>query len=127
MHGFRYMRNANAGRVQANVREAHAEQGVIQHMTCPCATSIGATSVLDSRKTKTAVRRRRECPKCGRRITTYEAEKPQIKYKVRRVTAKVPDRRASEFVEQIRLIIAERNGLMTLTKGAWASLLKIVE
>jgi transcriptional repressor NrdR len=40
-------------------------------MRCPyCAKD--ETRVLESRQTKDALRRRRECGKCGRRFTTYE-------------------------------------------------------
>lgn len=44
-------------------------------MRCPYCEH-DATKVIDSRETKTKVRRRRECEKCERRFTTYEtAEK----------------------------------------------------
>lgn len=39
---------------------------------CPiCATAM---AVIDSRQIDTGVRRRRECPSCSNRITTYEIE-----------------------------------------------------
>lgn len=40
-------------------------------MRCPYCTK-SETRVLESRETQDALRRRRECDKCGRRFTTYE-------------------------------------------------------
>jgi transcriptional repressor NrdR len=53
-------------------------------MTCPsCERS---TRVLESRQAEagTAVRRRRECPTCGRRFTTYERREPDPLYVIKR-------------------------------------------
>jgi transcriptional repressor NrdR len=53
-------------------------------MTCPsCETS---TRVLESRQAEagTAVRRRRECPSCGRRFTTYERREPDPLHVIKR-------------------------------------------
>ena len=47
-------------------------------MSCPFC-NYEDTKVIDSRKSEGKKRRRRECPKCGRRFTTYEAvEKPML-------------------------------------------------
>lgn len=41
-----------------------------------CKTCNGATFVIDSRyKSGNQIRRRRECEKCGQRVTTFECEK----------------------------------------------------
>jgi transcriptional repressor NrdR len=53
-------------------------------MTCPsCERS---TRVLESRQAEagTSVRRRRECPACGRRFTTYERREPDPLYVIKR-------------------------------------------
>jgi transcriptional repressor NrdR len=53
-------------------------------MTCPsCERS---TRVLESRHAEagTAIRRRRECPTCGRRFTTYERREPDPLYVIKR-------------------------------------------
>jgi transcriptional repressor NrdR len=51
--------------------------GVIK-MRCPFC-SHEDTRVIDSRPSEGKKRRRRECPKCGRRFTTYEVvEKPLL-------------------------------------------------
>ena len=53
-------------------------------MTCPsCERS---TRVLESRQAEagTATRRRRECPSCGRRFTTYERREPDPLYVIKR-------------------------------------------
>src|SRR5437868_3536205 len=53
-------------------------------MTCPsCERS---TRVLESRQAEAgmAVRRRRECPTCGRRFTTYERREPDPLYVIKR-------------------------------------------
>ena len=53
-------------------------------MTCPsCERS---TRVLESRHADagTAIRRRRECPTCGRRFTTYERREPDPLYVIKR-------------------------------------------
>ncbi|MBQ8967487.1 transcriptional regulator NrdR [Ruminococcus sp.] len=47
-------------------------------MRCPFC-SFEDTRVIDSRPSEGKKRRRRECPKCGRRFTTYEVvEKPLL-------------------------------------------------
>ncbi|MBO5449260.1 MAG: transcriptional repressor NrdR [Ruminococcus sp.] len=47
-------------------------------MRCPFC-SYEDTRVIDSRPSEGKKRRRRECPKCGRRFTTYEiVEKPSL-------------------------------------------------
>ncbi|MBQ8824842.1 MAG: transcriptional repressor NrdR [Ruminococcus sp.] len=47
-------------------------------MRCPFCGDCD-TRVLDSRPTDTRIRRRRECGKCGKRFTTYEAiERPLL-------------------------------------------------
>ena len=53
-------------------------------MTCPSCER--ATRVLESRQAEggTAVRRRRECPKCGGRFTTYERREPEPLYVIKR-------------------------------------------
>ena len=53
-------------------------------MTCPsCERS---TRVLESRQADagTAIRRRRECPACGGRFTTYERREPDPLYVIKR-------------------------------------------
>ena len=53
-------------------------------MTCPsCERS---TRVLESRQAEAgaAIRRRRECPTCGRRFTTYERREPDPLYVIKR-------------------------------------------
>jgi transcriptional repressor NrdR len=53
-------------------------------MTCPsCERS---TRVLESRQAEAgaAIRRRRECPACGRRFTTYERREPDPLYVIKR-------------------------------------------
>lgn len=53
-------------------------------MTCPnCECS---TRVLESRQAEAgmAVRRRRECPTCGRRFTTYERREPDPLFVIKR-------------------------------------------
>jgi transcriptional repressor NrdR len=53
-------------------------------MTCPsCERS---TRVLESRHAEagTAIRRRRECPTCGGRFTTYERREPDPLYVIKR-------------------------------------------
>ena len=53
-------------------------------MTCPsCERS---TRVLESRHAEAgaAIRRRRECPTCGRRFTTYERREPDPLYVIKR-------------------------------------------
>ena len=53
-------------------------------MTCPsCERS---TRVLESRQADagTAIRRRRECPTCGGRFTTYERREPDPLYVIKR-------------------------------------------
>jgi transcriptional regulator NrdR family protein len=44
-------------------------------LTCDCG---GGTRVVDSRGTKGAIRRRRECLECRRRFTTYEARAEHV-------------------------------------------------
>lgn len=47
-------------------------------MKCPFCSNED-TRVIDSRPSEGKKRRRRECPKCGKRFTTYEViEKPQL-------------------------------------------------
>ena len=47
-------------------------------MRCPFC-NYEDTRVIDSRPSEGKKRRRRECPKCGKRFTTYEVvEKPQL-------------------------------------------------
>ena len=47
-------------------------------MRCPFC-NYEDTRVIDSRPSEGQKRRRRECPKCGKRFTTYEVvEKPQL-------------------------------------------------
>ncbi len=47
-------------------------------MRCPFC-NYEDTRVIDSRPSEEKKRRRRECPKCGKRFTTYEVvEKPQL-------------------------------------------------
>ena len=47
-------------------------------MRCPFCNQED-TRVIDSRPSEGKKRRRRECPKCGKRFTTYEVvEKPQL-------------------------------------------------
>ena len=47
-------------------------------MRCPFC-NYEDTRVIDSRPSERKKRRRRECPKCGKRFTTYEVvEKPQL-------------------------------------------------
>ena len=47
-------------------------------MRCPFC-NYEDTRVIDSRQSEGKKRRRRECPKCGKRFTTYEVvEKPQL-------------------------------------------------
>jgi transcriptional repressor NrdR len=47
-------------------------------MKCPFCNNED-TRVIDSRPSEGKKRRRRECPKCGKRFTTYEViEKPQL-------------------------------------------------
>ena len=47
-------------------------------MRCPFC-NYEDTRVIDSRPSEVKKRRRRECPKCGKRFTTYEVvEKPQL-------------------------------------------------
>ena len=47
-------------------------------MRCPFCNFLD-TRVIDSRPSEGKKRRRRECPKCGKRFTTYEVvEKPQL-------------------------------------------------
>ncbi|MBR1422635.1 MAG: transcriptional repressor NrdR [Ruminococcus sp.] len=47
-------------------------------MRCPFCNNDD-TRVIDSRPSEGKKRRRRECPKCGKRFTTYEViEKPQL-------------------------------------------------
>lgn len=48
-------------------------------MRCP-ACSRSTTGVLDSRTNanRTVIRRRRSCPFCHHRFTTYEAERPNL-------------------------------------------------
>ncbi|MBR1864299.1 MAG: transcriptional repressor NrdR [Ruminococcus sp.] len=47
-------------------------------MRCPYCNNDD-TRVVDSRPSEGKKRRRRECPKCGKRFTTYEVvEKPQL-------------------------------------------------
>ena len=47
-------------------------------MQCPFC-SADSTQVIDSRPAPDGVRRRRECPDCGERFTTYErAEEPRL-------------------------------------------------
>ena len=53
-------------------------------MTCPsCECS---TRVLESRQAEAgaAIRRRRECPTCGHRFTTYERREPDPLYVIKR-------------------------------------------
>lgn len=50
----------------------------VLHMRCPFCNHED-TRVIDSRPSEGKKRRRRECPKCGRRFTTYEVvEKPML-------------------------------------------------
>lgn len=53
-------------------------------MTCP--TCEAATRVLESRQADAgaAIRRRRECPACGRRFTTYERREPDPLHVIKR-------------------------------------------
>ena len=53
-------------------------------MTCPSCEH--STRVLESRHAEagTAIRRRRECPTCGRRFTTYERREPDPLYVIKR-------------------------------------------
>lgn len=53
-------------------------------MTCPSCER--PTRVLESRQADsgTSVRRRRECPECGRRFTTYERREPDPLHVIKR-------------------------------------------
>lgn len=46
--------------------------GVGVDLRCPYCKSRYGNFVVESRQTRTGIRRRRECLKCGRRWTTYE-------------------------------------------------------
>jgi transcriptional repressor NrdR len=51
-----------------------------------CSACSSPTRVLESRRAEggAAMRRRRECPACGRRFTTYERREPEPLYVVKR-------------------------------------------
>src|SRR5436305_3777631 len=53
-------------------------------MTCPSCQR--PTRVLESRRAEAgaAIRRRRECPSCGRRFTTFERREPDPLYVIKR-------------------------------------------
>ncbi|MCF6178416.1 MAG: transcriptional regulator NrdR, partial [Geopsychrobacter sp.] len=55
-------------------------------MNCPFC-SHGDTRVVDSRLGKEGnnVRRRRECPECGRRFTTYERVEEMLPWVIKRM------------------------------------------
>ena len=49
------------------------------HAVCPKCGRRGTVGVCDSRPTKSGIRRRRRCRKCGWRATTYEVEAAALK------------------------------------------------
>jgi transcriptional repressor NrdR len=65
-------------------RQTNATTSRIHSVVCPaCRTS---TRVLESRRSPDgdSVRRRRQCPSCGRRLTTFERRERQPAYVVKR-------------------------------------------
>src|SRR5204863_9952447 len=63
---------------------ADSTASTLSGMTCPsCERS---TRVLESRQAEAgaAIRRRRECPACGRRFTTYERREPDPLFVIKR-------------------------------------------
>lgn len=63
-------------------------------------------AVNDTRVSRSGVRRRRRCDKCGRRVTTYEVEAPQEARRSMAKSYEIP----GELVLELICVLGSRDG-----------------